>query len=72
VLVVPSPKFQLHDVGLPVDVSVNWIVWLIAGEAGLYVKEAATADATVTVRLALAEPEPLVAVNATVLDPVVV
>ena len=70
-LVVPSPKSQLHDVGLPVDVSVNWIVWLIAGEAGLYVKEAATAAATVTVLLELEEPEPLVAVRVTVLDPAV-
>ncbi len=34
-LVDPSPKFQLHEVGLPVDVSVNWTAWLTTGEAGL-------------------------------------
>jgi hypothetical protein len=35
VLVPPSPKFHSHEVGLPVDVSVNATDWLTAGEAGL-------------------------------------
>jgi hypothetical protein len=71
VLVEPSPKFQLHDVGLPAEVSVNWTDWLTAGEPGLYVKAADRAAATVTVRLALFEPELLVAVRVTVRDPAV-
>jgi hypothetical protein len=45
---------------------------LVTGELGVKVKEAASAVATVTVRVALFEPEPFVAVNVTVLDPVVV
>jgi hypothetical protein len=68
-LVDPSPKFQLHDVGLPVDASVNWMDWLTAGEPGLYVKDAASAITTVTVLLTLFEPELLVTVKVTVLDP---
>jgi hypothetical protein len=68
----PSPKFQLQDVGLPADVSVNWTDWLIAGVAGLYVKDAASAAATVTVRLELlVDPELLVTVKVTVLAPAV-
>ena len=71
-LVEPSPKSQLQDVGVPVDESVNWTDWPAAGEAGLKVKEAESAATTVTVRLVLLEPEPLVTVNVTVLAPAVV
>ena len=71
-LVEPSPKAQLQDVGVPVDESVNWTAWPAAGEAGLKVNEAESAVTTVTVRLVLLEPEPLVTVRVTVLDPVVV
>ena len=35
VLVPPSPKLHNHEVGLPVEVSVNATDWLTAGEAGL-------------------------------------
>ena len=55
-LVVPSPKLHDQAVGLPADMSVNWTDWPVAGEAGLKVKEAVSAVATVTVRLALLEP----------------
>jgi hypothetical protein len=72
VLVAPSPKAQLQDVGLPVEASVNWTDWPAAGEAGLKVKDAESAATTVTVRLVLFEPEPLVTVKVTVLDPTVV
>jgi hypothetical protein len=68
----PSLKSQVQDVGLPVDASVNWTDWPAAGEAGLKVKDAESAATTVTVRLVLFEPEPLVTVKVTVLDPTVV
>ena len=51
VLVPASPKVQAHDVGLPVDVSVNWTAWPATGDAGLNVNEAAMAEVTVTVRV---------------------
>ena len=35
VLVVPSPKFHDHEVGVPVEVSVNCTDWPAAGDAGL-------------------------------------
>ena len=72
VLVPPSPKFHCHAVGPPVDVSVNATDCPGAGKAGLYVKDAVSAPPTVTVRVVLLEPEPLVAVRVTVLDPAVV
>jgi hypothetical protein len=72
VLVVPSPKLHCQEVGPPVDVSVNWTDWPVAGEAGLNVKEAASAVTTVTVRLTLLEPVLLVAVKVTIFDPEVV
>jgi hypothetical protein len=72
VLVAPSPKAQLQDVGLPVDVSVNWTDWLAAGDAGLKVKEADSVETTVTVRLVLFEPELLVTVKVAVFAPTVV
>jgi hypothetical protein len=72
VLVEPSPKAQLHDVGVPVEVSVNWTDWPAAGEAGLKVKEAEIAATTVIVRLVLLEPEALVTVRVTVFVPTVV
>jgi len=72
VLVAPSPKFQDQEVGFPVEVSVNCTDWPVAGEAGVKLKEAVTAAATVTVRVVVFEPELLVAVRVTVLDPAVV
>ena len=72
VLVPPSPKFHCHEVGLPIEVSVNATDCPGAGKAGLYVKDAVSAPPTVTVRVVLLEPEPLVAVRVTVLDPAVV
>jgi hypothetical protein len=70
--VAPSPKFQDHAVGVPVDVSVNATACPAVGEAGLYVNEAASATPTVTVRVVLFEPDALVAVRVTVFDPAVV
>jgi len=72
VLVPPSPKFHCQEVGVPAEVSVNCTDCPAAGEAGLKVKEAASAVVTVTVRLTLLEPELLVTVKVTVLDPAVV
>ena len=71
-LEVPSPKFHCQEVGLPVDVFVNCTAWPAAGEAGLKLKEAARAVATVTVRVAVLEPELFVAVKDTDFDPAVV
>jgi hypothetical protein len=65
-------KSHCQEVGLPVEVSVNCTVCAAFGEAGLKVKETVSAVATVTVRLTLLEPEPLVAVSVTVFDPAVV
>lgn len=52
---VPSPKFQSQDVGFPMEVSMNCMDWPGAGEAGLYVKDAAreSDEATMTMRLKL-------------------
>ena len=60
-------KFHSHEVGVPVDVSVNCTGCPAVGEVGLNVNDAvsATAGVTVTVRLALAEPEALVTVRLT-------
>ena len=45
--VPPSPNAQDHDVGLPVEVSVNWIACPAVGDAGTKVKLATGAlDAT--------------------------
>ena len=70
-LVDPSPKFHLHEAGLPAEASANWMDWLTTGEAGLYVKDAVSADATGTVRVTLFEPELLATVKVTVLAPAV-
>ena len=35
VLVFPSPKFHCQELGLPVDVSVNWTDCPAAGDVGL-------------------------------------
>ena len=70
--VVPSPKLHCQIDGLPVDVSVNWTAWPAVGEAGVNVKDADRAAATAIVRVALVEPEALVMVRVTVLDPPVV
>jgi hypothetical protein len=40
VLVELSPKFQVHAVGLPVEVSVNVTVWPVVGALGEKVKAA--------------------------------
>ena len=62
----PSPKFHCHEVGEPVEVSVNCTPCPATGEAGVYVKEAARAGTTVTVRFMLLEPEVLETVRVTV------
>jgi hypothetical protein len=67
----PSPKLHDQDVGVPTDVSVNCVAWPTAGEAGLLLNDAERAATTDTVRLALLEPEALLTVRVTVLDPVV-
>jgi hypothetical protein len=72
VLVPPSPKFHCQDVGVPAEVSVNCTDCPMTGEAGLLVKEAARAAVTVTVLVALLDPEAFVTVKLTVLDPAVV
>jgi hypothetical protein len=71
VLVPPSPKFHCQEVGFPAEVSVNCTVCPAAGEAGLYVKDAASGAPTVTVRVVLFDPEALIAISATVLAPAV-
>jgi hypothetical protein len=45
----PSPKFQLQEVGAPVDVSVKSTAWPTTGDAGLKVNEAVRVVATATV-----------------------
>jgi hypothetical protein len=58
----PSPKFQLHDVGLPVEVSVNCTAKGAWPELGLALKLAVTcveAFVTVIVWLALLVWPPL-------------
>jgi len=47
--VAPSPKFHCQEVGDPEEVSVNCTAWPATGEAGLYVKEAASTGTTMTV-----------------------
>ena len=71
-LVPPSPKFHCQAVGVPAEVSVNCTDCPTTGEAGLLLKEAARAAATVTVLVVLFDPEALVTVRVTVLDPAVV
>jgi hypothetical protein len=38
--VAPFPKAQDHEVGEPVEESVNWTDWLVVGKVGEKVKEA--------------------------------
>jgi hypothetical protein len=67
--VVRSPKFQLQDVGLPVEVSVKNTVWPTAGEGGENVKDAVGATGFVTATdfmTGALEPAPFEAVNVTV------
>jgi len=71
VLVAPSLKFHCQELGPPVDVFVNWTACPAVGVAGLKVNDAVSAVATVTVRLALLEPEPLATVRVTAFDPAV-
>ena len=57
------PKFHDHEVGPPVEVSVNWTVWPAEGDGGLNEKFAAGAvDETLTARKMVAAwlfPPPL-------------
>ena len=62
-------KSHCQCVGLPVDVSMNCTDRPIVGEAGLNVKEAASAAVTVSVLVVLLDPEVLVTVRVTVFDP---
>jgi hypothetical protein len=48
VLVTPSPKFHSHEIGLPVDVSVNCTACPAAGEEGIKAKDATGAEPEVT------------------------
>jgi hypothetical protein len=70
-LVVPSPKSQPQDVGVPVEVSVNWTAWLATGEAGLKVKEAVRvmAGATVTEWVTEFWPDAFMTVSVTLYVP---
>ena len=71
-LEVPSLKFHCQEVGFPVEVSVNWTACPVAGEAGLKLKDATRAAATVTVWVTMLEPELFVTVKVTVFDPAIV
>lgn len=53
----PSPKAQDHDVGFPVEASVNLTVWPVVGLLGEKLKPA-TGGATFTVRALLTLLEP--------------
>ena len=64
-------KFHCPAVGLPVEVSVNSTDSPATGEDGVNPKAAVTGVATMTVRLALLEPELFVAGSGTVFDPTV-
>lgn len=46
---MPSPKVQDQDVGVPVDVSVNWTVCPTVGDAGANAKDPVNAGGLVTV-----------------------
>ena len=72
-LVAPSPKFQLQDVGLPVDESVNWTAWPGAGAVGLNVKDAVRTEpcAMTTTWVALPDCEALAATSVTAYEPAV-
>jgi metal-sulfur cluster biosynthetic enzyme len=63
--VAPSPKLQAQEVGVPVDVSVNWTGCPAAGDAGLYANEAVSAATTVTVLLVVLDSEVLWTVSVT-------
>jgi hypothetical protein len=67
-------KFHHQEVGLPVDVSVNWTTCPGAGEPGLWAKEEARVGADVAaemarVRLPLSEPERVLVTKVTVYNP---
>ncbi len=66
--VEPSPKFQNHDVGDPVEVSVNCTGWFGVGEDGVQPKFATgdvTAAETVIDFVAVLDPAAFVAVSET-------
>ena len=65
-LVKPSPKFHCHEVGLPVDVSVNATDCPAAGDTGLNANDAATTATTVTVRFVLVYVMPVDAKEAAI------
>jgi hypothetical protein len=75
VLVELSPKFHVHAVGLPVEVSVKVTVWPVVGALGEKANAATGAIAaavTVTLRLTAFEPAALLAVSVTVKVPAAV
>jgi hypothetical protein len=64
----PSPKLHDHDVGVPVEVSVNCTRCPATGDAGLYVNDAVNpVSPTVMIRLMLSSPLAFIAVRVTVL-----
>jgi hypothetical protein len=69
VLVEPSPKSQVQDVGFPEEVSVNCTDSPVDGYAGLCLKEAVSdvfvASITAIVRRELRVAEPLTTVRTT-------
>lgn len=70
-LVEPSPKFHCQALGLPVEVSVNCTACSATGEVGLYVKDAISdeAGATLTIWVAVLDPELLLTTSVTLYDP---
>jgi hypothetical protein len=58
VLVVLSPKFHSHEVGLPVDVSVNCTACPTAGEVGLKAKDAISVEDVATLMIWVTELDP--------------
>jgi hypothetical protein len=63
----PSPKLHDHDVGVPVDVSVNCTDCPAAGVAGRYLNEAlSSASPTVTIWLMWSSPFASITVKVTV------
>jgi hypothetical protein len=55
--VVPSPKSQVQDVGLPVDVSVNWTFMGDLPFTGVPLKEAAGGGEDAVLMVKVSDPE---------------
>jgi hypothetical protein len=70
--VAPSPKFHCHEIGDPVEVSVNPMDWPVVGEAGLKLKDAVSTAPIMMFRVAIFDPRLFVTVRVTVFVPVVV